>query len=128
MALIVAVQLPVMMTAIALLMGRAERQDGVSAGHANATAMAKAVGRNLLGNPIIIGLFAGLLWRLSGLPLAGLPGTLVDRLADVASTLALFAMGMSLRKYGIRGNIGAGLVLTILKLVIMPALVIVLVG
>jgi predicted permease len=126
MALIIAVQLPIMMAAIALLMERAERQDGVANGDGGATALAKSLGRNLVGNPIVIGLAAGALWRLSGLPFAGLPADLVGRLADVASTLALFVLGMTLRRYGVRGNIRAGLVLTGLKLLIMPALVLVL--
>jgi predicted permease len=50
---------------------------------------------------------------------------MVDRVADVASTLALVAMGMSLRNYGIRGHIQAGLLLAALKLLLMPALVLV---
>jgi malonate transporter len=126
MALIIAVQLPIMMAAIALLMERAERQDGVVRHDGSAKALAKSLGRNLAGNPIVIGLAAGALWRLSGLPLSGLPADLVGRLADVASTLALFALGMTLRRYGIRGNTRAGLVLTVLKLLVMPALVLIL--
>jgi predicted permease len=56
-------------------------------------------------------------------PLGGVPATLVDRLAEGAATLALFTLGMSLKRYGIRGNIRAGLVLAGLKLAVMPALV-----
>ena len=52
---------------------------------------------------------------------------LVNRLADVASTVALFAMGMSLWRYGLRGNIRAGLLLSALKLLLQPALVLILV-
>ncbi len=126
MALIVAVQLPIMMAAVALLMVRAERRDGVATGPAHAGAIAISVGKNLVENPIVIGLAAGALWRFTGIPFAGLPADLINRLADVASTLALFAMGMSLRKYGVRGNARASLVLTALKLLLMPALVLVL--
>ena len=126
MALIVAVQLPIMMAAVALLMVRAERRDGVATGPAHAGAIAISVGKNLVENPIVIGLAAGALWRFTGIPFAGLPADLINRLADVASTLALFAMGMSLRKYGARGNARASLVLTALKLLLMPALVLVL--
>ncbi len=82
----------------------------------------RSVAENLVGNPIIIGLAAGVAWRISGIPLSGLPADLVNRLADVAGTLALFSMGMSLKNYGIRGNVAAGLVLTSLKLIAMPAL------
>jgi predicted permease len=123
MALIVAVQFPTIMTAVALLMARAERRDGVDTGRAG---QAATIAKSLVGNPIIIGLAAGALWRVSGIPFVGLPADLISRLADVASTLALFAMGMSLRRYGIRGNIRAGVLLTVLKLLVMPALVLLL--
>ena len=122
MALIIAVQLPMMMTAVALLMVRAERQDGVGSGRSKPGTVLRSLAENLVGNPIIVGIAAGLAWRIAGVPLSGLPADLVNRLADVAGTLALFAMGMSLKHYGIRGNVAAGLVLTFLKLIAMPAL------
>ena len=125
--LIIAVHLPVMMTAGAVLIGRAERHDGVSAQPVTAAAAARNVAVNLLRSPIIIGLLLGIAWRAFGLPLGGVPKALVDRLADVAATLALFAMGMGLPKYGIRRNVPAGLALSALKLVLMPAVVLILV-
>ncbi|HZP19694.1 MAG TPA: AEC family transporter [Bauldia sp.] len=125
MALIVAVQMPIMMAMVALLMVRAERRDGVATAAANPAAIARSVAMNLVENPIVVGMAAGALWRFAGIPFDGFPAALVNRLADVASTLALFAMGMSLRRYGIRGNVPAGLVLTGLKLLLMPALVLV---
>ena len=85
-------------------------------------ALTKSVIRGLVGNPIIVGLAAGALWRLCGIPFSGLLADLVGRLADVASTLALFVLGMTLRRYGLRGNFRAGLALTGLKLLVMPAL------
>lgn len=126
MALIVAVHMPVMMVASAILIAHAERRDGVGDGNTGLVAMLRSVASNLLTNPIIIGLLAGFVWLFLDLPLAGLPATLVNRLADVAATLALFAMGMSLRKYGIRRNVPAGIVLSILKLFVMPGLVLLL--
>ena len=126
MALIIAVQLPIMMAAVALLMVRAERLDGLGPGSASPSSVAKSIAENVIANPIIIGIVAGVVWRFLGVPLQGLPADLVNRLADVAGTLALFAMGMSLRKYGIRGHVVPGLVLTFLKLIAMPALVLLL--
>lgn len=122
MALIIAVQLPIMMTLVALLMLRAERRDGVGSDGERPGSVLRSIAENLIGNPIIIGLLAGVAWRALGIPLDGLLSDLVDRIADVAATLALFAMGMSLKSYGIRGNVAAGLVLTFLKLMLMPAL------
>jgi malonate transporter and related proteins len=123
MALIVAVQFPAIMTAVALLMERAERRDNVAGGH---TPITTTLVRTFVGNPIVIGLAVGVLWRLSGIPFAGLPATLISRIADVTTTLALFAVGMTLSRYGIRGNVRAAVLLAGLKLFVMPALVFVL--
>ena len=123
MALIIALHLPLMMAASAILIERAERIDGVTETPATKAYLAKSVVISLSRNPVIIGIVAGIVWRLTGVPLGGVPGALVNRLAEVAATLALFAMGMSLRRYGIRGNIRAGIVLSVLKLIVMPGLV-----
>jgi predicted permease len=125
MALIIGVQLPVMMTAIAFLMVRAERQDGVTPSQADGSALLRSIGENLVTNPIIIGLFLGTLWRLSGIPFTGVIPDVAGRIADVASTVALFAMGLGLRKYGIRGHVSASIALSAVKLMLMPALVVV---
>jgi malonate transporter and related proteins len=124
MALIIAVQLPLMMTVVSFLIVHAEHQDGVDPDGKPAY---RSVAEHLVTNPIVIGLVAGLVWRLSGLPLVGLTAELTNRIADVAATLALFAMGMSLKSYGIRGHVAAGLVLTMLKLIVMPALTLLLI-
>lgn len=125
-ALIVAVCLPVAMAASALLIGRAERLDRVGGGQVDAGAAMIGVARNLATNPIVIGIVVGALWRLSGIPPGGVPGVLVGRIADVAGTMALLALGMTLRKYGIVRNVPAGLALSTLKLLAMPALVLLL--
>jgi len=83
--------------------------------------------RRLFINPLIIGILAGLAWRLSGVPLPGLATRLVDALADTAGPVALFAMGLSLRRFGISGNVRPALALSVLKLLLMPALVLALV-
>ena len=45
----------------------------------------------------------------------------VDALAGIAGPLALFAMGLGLRRFGISGNVRLALVLSVLKLFLMPA-------
>jgi predicted permease len=77
----------------------------------------------LFGNPIIVGILAGLLWHLTGLALPSLPERFVDAIADTAGPLALFAMGLSLRKFGISGNLLPSATLSVLKLMLMPAVV-----
>jgi predicted permease len=121
-SLLVAVHLPILMTVSAILIERALVADGQSTS-ADFGAIARSLTRNLVKNPIIIGLFAGVLWRLTGLPLSGPGGTVVNRLADVAATLALFSVGTNLRRYGISGHVMPALVLAFIKLVAMPAFV-----
>ncbi|MER8746709.1 AEC family transporter [Mesorhizobium sp. M1004] len=79
--------------------------------------------RRLFTNPLIIGILAGLAWRLTGAPLPNLAMRLADALANTAGPVALFAMGLSLRRFGISGNIRPALTLSTLKLFVMPALV-----
>jgi predicted permease len=119
-ALLIAVHLPVMMVLSAIFIERALVADGLSP-DATASVIARGLVRNLVKNPIVIGLFAGIAWRFTGWPIAGPGGIVVDRLGDVAATLALFAVGMSLRKFGISGNVRASLVVVFIKLVAMPA-------
>lgn len=83
--------------------------------------------RRLFMNPLIIGILAGLAWRITGTPLPGVAMRLVDALAGTAGPVALFAMGLSLRRFGISGNVRPALALSALKLFLMPALVLVLV-
>jgi predicted permease len=121
-SLLIAINLPVMMTVSAILIERALVIDGLSP-DATGLATARSIFSALVKNPIILGLFAGMLWRFSGLPIGGPAGAVVTRVADVASTLALFSVGMNLRRYGISGNVRAALAVGVIKLVIMPAIV-----
>lgn len=73
-------------------------------------------------NPLIIGIVAGQAWRFTGIPLAPLPLRLADALADTAAPVALFAMGLSLRRFGVSGNIRPALALSGVKLILMPAI------
>lgn len=126
-SLLIAINLPIMMAVSAILIERALVVDGLSGG-ANAALVARTVGRTMLQNPIILGIAAGIVWRLAGLPLGGPVGTVAARLADVAGTLALFSIGMTLRRYGISGNVRPALIIAAIKLVAMPAIVFALVA
>ena len=121
-AVLVTVNLPVMMAVSAILNERALVVDGAATNTDPAAALRTAAVA-LVTNPIIIGIAAGIAWRFTGLPLTGAVGTVVNRLAGVAGTLALFTVGMNLRQYGLSGNIRPALIITALKLVVMPAIV-----
>ena len=51
----------------------------------------------------------------------GFAARLVDAFATIAGPVALFAMGLGLKKFGISGNVRPAILLTLLKLMVMPA-------
>lgn len=117
-SLIVAVHLPIMMaTSIALF-------EWANRGSSESTGILAAILdflKKLVSNPLIVGILAALVWRLTGFEMPSLGMRFVDALANSAGPLALFAMGLSLRRMGISGNVKAGLALSAVKLFLMPA-------
>lgn len=118
MTLILAIHLPVMMAVSIVLFEWVRRHD---AGPPSARRMLRDFARNVVGNPLVLGMLAGFLWRLSGFSLPSAAGRLVDTLATIAAPLALIAMGMGLRRFGISGNVRPAMALAALKLLLMPA-------
>jgi malonate transporter and related proteins len=116
-SLIVAIHLPIMMAMSIALFEWANRNSAESAGvFAALTDFLK----KLVSNPLIVGILAALVWRLTGLEMPSLGMRFVDALANAAGPLALFAMGLSLRRMGISGNVKAALALSAVKLFVMP--------
>lgn len=117
-SLLVSVHLPVMMMASIVLFTSFGGGDGeVHPGRIVRSFLAK-----LFANPLIIGIAAGLLWRLTGWQMPSIAGRLVDAFADIAGPVALFSMGAGLSAFGISGNLRPALVLSAVKLVLMPVL------
>lgn len=119
-SLLVSVHLPIMIAASILLFEWAGRGEGAGKSMLD---LGQIFLRRLFTNPLIIGILCGLLFRATGQQLPSLANKLVDALANVAGPIALFAMGLGLRKFGISGNIRAGMALAALKLFLMPAVV-----
>ena len=117
-SLIIAVHLPVMIIASIILFGIFGRGSGGSIRPLN---VIRDFLRRIAKNPLVVGILFGLVWRMTGLALPTLAARLIDALADIAGPLALFAMGLGLRKFGISGNVRPALVLSTLKLFLMPA-------
>lgn len=121
-SILLAVHLPIMMIAGTILMENAtHRMTGGE--RRGAAAILKQIGRNLITNPLVVGLMAGLAFNLSGLPLTAAGKTVVDQIAGIAGPAALISLGMSLTRYSISGNLGLVAVMTLLKLFLMPACV-----
>ncbi|MDO9417654.1 AEC family transporter [Pararhizobium sp.] len=119
-SLLLSVHLPVMMIAGTIMMERAERKTGGKAGQGLGRLLLD-IGRNLVRNPLVIGLVCGALFHLTGLPVGGPFKTVIDQIAGIAAPAALISIGMALVKYGISGNIGLSAVTSVLKLVLLPA-------
>lgn len=52
---------------------------------------------HIIKNPLLIGVLAGLAWSLLRLPMSGVPDTVTDSLAALATPLGLMSMGASFR-------------------------------
>ncbi|WP_417692067.1 AEC family transporter [Roseibium sp.] len=120
--LILSIHLPVMTVLIAVIMERAAQSDGVGEGSSLQQTL-KSVLKSLATNPIVIGLLAAVVWRLFGLPVTGILKDVLERIAGTALPVALLSLGMSMVAYGIRGNLIPGILLSSLKVAVMPALV-----
>jgi malonate transporter len=119
--LLIAVHLPLMAIATAA------RFEGIEArergGATDWPRLVASTLRHMLKNPLIIGIFAGLAVKLTGLPMTGVPGAIVDQISATGVPCALFTLGLGLKRYGIRENFAAGLVLTAVKLLLLPGIV-----
>lgn len=110
------------------LAGRAESTSSSSRvsvdEHAPVSLLAKLwrVLTEMLLNPISGSLLAGALYNLSGLGLPTLADSTLQLLAGAAIPGSVFGLGTALTRYHIRGEISRALVMTVLKLLVMPAL------
>ncbi len=121
--IIISVNMPVMVFASIVANEWAMRADGLATGETDRLDLARRFVAALATNPIIVGIVVGALWRLSGWPISGVPAVLIDNMAAVAGPSALLASGMGLARYGVSGNVRPALLITVLKLAVMPAIV-----
>lgn len=121
-SILISVHLPVMMIAGTILMERAERKTNGGAAQSPLT-LARGILRNLVRNPLVIGLACGALMHVASVPLSGPFRIAIDQIAALAGPAALISIGMALDKYGLSGNLGLAAVTSSLKLVVLPACV-----
>ncbi|MEX0589797.1 MAG: AEC family transporter [Xanthobacteraceae bacterium] len=113
--LLVAVNLPLMMTTASLMM------ESTGAGLSRAALLNLA--RNLATNLILIAFVGGVTAQFLGVRPAGVPKAIVDLIAQSSVPCALFAMGLALRRYGIAGDLSMSVVISTLKLMVHPLIV-----
>ena len=117
-SLLIAIHLPIMLMASMVLFEIYGRQRGA---RFELLSFLRFFALQLLRNPLVVGILGGLVWRVFDLPLPSLAARFVDTLAGIAAPLALFALGLGLRKFGISGNVRPAIALSCVKLMVMPA-------
>ena len=78
--------------------------------------------KSLTTHPILLGIFAGIVAKSFGLQATGTIGSIVDALAGIALPASLVSLGMATQRYGILGDIRPALTVTILRLLVHPAI------
>ncbi len=105
------------------ILGTLHQQWATESSHRSPIRMVLDLLRELAANPLLIAILAGVLWRASGL---GLPQTVdssVALLAQAGVPCAQVALGASLTRFAIKGQVPTLCVVLVLKLVAFPAIV-----
>lgn len=94
---------------------------GDYAGQSRATIVKNTL-NDLFRNPIVLGILAGAVWRLTGAPLPAPIDRILQLMAQASVPTALVALGLSLVSFQIKGQVPTLVTATVLKLLWMPAL------
>ncbi len=81
--------------------------------------------RNTVIHPVVLPVVAGLLWNTTGLGIHPIVDEALMTLASAVVPVCLVLIGVTLAAYGVRGRLRGALMLSALKLLLMPALVLV---
>ena len=113
--------LTVLTALVELDIERERRQQGHSNAHLLQT-LGKTV-RNTIIHPVVLPVLSGLLWNALGWPLPTVADELLLTLGQAVVPLCLVLIGMSLAYYGTTGAVKGALALSVLKLLVLPAVV-----
>lgn len=108
--LLIAVHLPIMFTTATLL--EEGRKTHIT-----------VILRQLITHPILLAILFSASFHLSGWPIPSFLSSLIEAIAASALPCALIAMGIALKRYGVKGKIPLAVMVTFLKLIIHPSLV-----
>ena len=92
-----------------------------AATHLAATLLTTA--RNTIIHPVVLPVLIGMAWNALGLPLPAVADEILQTLGQAVVPLCLVLIGMSLAYYGVQGAVKTALGLSVLKLLVLPALV-----
>lgn len=115
-ALVLSIHAPLLLTAGLLHHEAVAEKTGLTRSRA-----LYQLGRDLLRNPLILGILAGALWRVTGIELPKALDKLLSLLAEAGVPASLIALGLTLVGFEIKGQMATLAVVIALKLVVMPA-------
>lgn len=95
------------------------------AGGGTLLATLKVTVRNTIIHPVVLPVLAGMAWNLTGLGLPTVVDEVLVQLGSAVVPLCLTLIGMSLAYYGLRGSLRGAIALTATKLLVLPAVVLV---
>ncbi len=98
----------------------AREQRRVDPGSTHVLRMLATTVRNTVIHPVILPVLAGLAWNASGIALPVVADEILATLGSAVVPVCLVLIGVSLAHYGVRGAMRAAVVLSALKLVVMP--------
>lgn len=116
-ALVLSVHAPLLLTAGLVHHEAVAEKSGLSRSRALVQ-----LGRDLLRNPLIIGIMAGAVWRVTGLELPRSLDKLLQLVAEAGVPASLISLGLTLVGFEVRGQAATLAVIIALKLVAMPVL------
>ncbi|MEO8526472.1 MAG: AEC family transporter [Caldimonas sp.] len=101
----------------------AHEQRRADPGSARLVRMLATTVKNTVVHPVILPVLAGLAWNMSGLALPGVVDEILATLGQAVVPLCLVLIGVSLAHYGVRGAVRGAIVLSLLKLIVHPIIV-----
>jgi len=115
--------LTVLTALVELDLARERVRLGHSSAHLGRTLARTA--RNTIVHPVTLPVLAGLAWNLLGLPMPAVFDEVLIQLGQPVVPLCLVLIGMSLAYYGVKGAVRGAVVISAIKLLVLPALVLV---
>ncbi len=106
---------------VELDLARERRRQGTVETHLLATLATTA--RNTLIHPVVLPVMCGLVWNATGWPLPAVIDEILSTLGQAVVPLCLVLIGMSLAYHGARDSAKGAGVISMLKLLVLPALV-----
>jgi malonate transporter len=113
--------LSVLTALVEMDLARERRQLGHSNAHVLHTVMKTA--RNTIIHPVVLPVLAGLIWNALLPPLPAVVDETLLTMSQAVVPLCLVLIGMSLAYYGVRGAAKSAIVISVLKLLVLPAVV-----